>query len=176
MTRCFDNIEYLRHGTSRQQQTYEVLTANHIMIALKEFDPLLVGTIPIDIAIEGSDLDIICHCKDIAHFANVIKENFSHHTGFAIRQVIKQGHKAVISIFAVNDFEIEIFGQDMPVRSQYAYRHMMIEHKLLLANGESFRQGILQLKRQGYKTEPAFAKLLNLKGDPYTTLLAYEDQ
>ncbi len=52
-----------------------------------------------------------------------------------------------------------------------AYRHMIIEYRILLEKGEAFRQSIVELKRQGMQTEPAFALLLGLKGDPYTELL-----
>ncbi len=42
---------------------------------------------------------------------------------------------------------------------------------LIISNPEmkskAFRQEIIALKKQGYKTEPAFAMALGLKGDPY---------
>ena len=37
-----------------------------------------------------------------------------------------------------------------------------------------FRRQIIDLKKQGLKTEPAFAKLLALTGDPYVELLSFE--
>ena len=46
-----------------------------------------------------------------------------------------------------------------------------MEHRVLLAKGEEFRQEVINLKRQGWKTEPAFAKLLGLNGNPYEELL-----
>ena len=48
---------------------------------------------------------------------------------------------------------------------------MIVEYKLLKRLGETARQGIIELKRSGYKTEPAFAKLLRITGDPYDELL-----
>ena len=51
---------------------------------------------------------------------------------------------------------------------------MLIEHKLLLKKGEKFRQGIVDLKNQGYNTEPAFAKLLGFEGNSYEELLKLE--
>jgi hypothetical protein len=51
---------------------------------------------------------------------------------------------------------------------------MLIEHHLLNYYDEEFRLKIVSLKEQGYKTEPAFAKVLNLKGDPYQALLNYK--
>jgi hypothetical protein len=38
-------------------------------------------------------------------------------------------------------------------------------------SGESARKQIIKLKKLGLKTEPAFAKYFNLKGDPFDELL-----
>jgi hypothetical protein len=73
--------------------------------------------------------------------------------------------------FYIEDFEFEIFGQHLESLQQNAYQHMIIEHRVLIEKGEKFRQGIVKLKRQGLKTEPAFAKLLGLNGNPYKELL-----
>lgn len=57
---------------------------------------------------------------------------------------------------------------------QFAYRHLIIEYNLLNQYGEKFRQQIIELKRQGHKTEPAFGLALGLTGDPYMELLKFE--
>jgi len=49
---------------------------------------------------------------------------------------------------------------------------MIIEYRILLEKGEDFRKQLIELKRQGLKTEPAFALLLGLEGNPYTELLS----
>ena len=56
----FESIEYLKNGNSRQVQSYKILKSINIFNILKEFNPILVGTIPIGIDIEKSDLDIVC--------------------------------------------------------------------------------------------------------------------
>ena len=53
---------------------------------------------------------------------------------------------------------------------------MMIEHNILSSNDEAFRQKIIYLKKQGLTTEQAFAKQLNLSGDPYEELLKLSGQ
>ena len=60
----FLNIDYLKSGTARQQKAFEVLNENLILQKLSDFTPVLVGTIPINIAIDSSDLDIACYWKD----------------------------------------------------------------------------------------------------------------
>ncbi|HRF37192.1 MAG TPA: DUF4269 domain-containing protein, partial [Saprospiraceae bacterium] len=59
-------------------------------------------------------------------------------------------------------------------RLQNAYRHLLIEARLLEERGPEFRQQIIELKQQGVKTEPAFARLLGLEGDAYEALLRLE--
>ena len=73
--------------------------------------------------------------------------------------------------FTLEGFVIEIYGQPIPVRDQAAYRHMLAEYKILQEKGEAFRQQIIELKKQGLKTEPAFGKLLGIEGDVYEKLL-----
>ena len=171
----FTTIEYLKAGNPKQVKTYHILTKNKIMERLKKYDPIQAGTIPINIDIENSDLDVICCFKELGEFARTTKELFGQMEGFAIKTRKHQNTLSVKANFRVDDFEIEIFGQDIPTRLQNAYRHMVIEHRLLCERGEPFRQEIIKLKQQGYKTEPAFAKLLGIEGDPYTGLLALEN-
>lgn len=170
----FLNINYLKSGTARQQKAFEVLNENLILQKLSDFTPVLVGTIPINIAIDSSDLDIACHWKNKNHFIEAVKKNFSGEKHFQIYEKKISGKEAVVANFFTDDFEIEIFGQNIPVQEQFGFRHMMIEAKILEQNGEDFRQKIIELKKSGIKTEPAFAQLLNLKGNPYEALLNFK--
>lgn len=169
----FDDIEYLQDGNIRQRRAYSILTSNRVLLKLKDFDPLLAGTIPINIDIENSDLDIICYFLNKQDFKKSITENFSNERNFTIREQQSLDTVAIVANFFLEDLEIEIFGQNIPTKQQFAYRHLVIEHKLLNKFGDKFRQQIIKLKRQGYKTEPAFALALVLKGDPYKELLKF---
>lgn len=168
----FDTIDYLKTGNARQQRAYDVLTNHRILAQLEPFSPVLVGTIPINIDIESSDLDVICQWFDKSEFAAALHSLFSHYPNFTFWE--NTAHQAVVAHFIVDGFEIEVFGQNIPTFQQNAYRHMLVEDKLLAKYGEEFRQQIISLKRQGYKTEPAFALALGLEGDPYLTLLTVE--
>lgn len=141
---------------------------------LAEFDPLLVGTIPINIDIEGSDLDLICFWKNKDDFRKAVMQHFNKHPRFEMHESIAGGNDTIISSFTLDEFPVEVFGQNIPTKQQAAYRHMLIEHQLISEKGESFRQEIIRLKKQGYKTEPAFGKLLGLGDNPYEALLNYE--
>jgi len=171
----FKYIEYLKSGNKKQQLAYKVLSENRIITILQEFSPTLVGTIPINIDIKNSDIDIICNYVNQDKFINTLHSNFSNNTNYLLRKEIIKGQESIIANFIVDTFEIEIFGQTTPIDNQYAYRHMLIEYELLNKYGEDFRQKIISLKKQGYKTEPAFAIVLGLKGDPYESLLTYKD-
>ncbi len=170
----FSNIEYLTSGNQKQQEAFEILTQNKILSKLAEFDPILIGTIPINIDIENSDLDIICHWKNKINFTEKLNSVFGKENEFTIREAIINEKESIIANFKINDFEIEVFGQNTPTKDQNGYKHMIIEHEILQSKGENFRLEIIKLKQKGYKTEPAFAFLLDLKGDPYIELLGYK--
>lgn len=170
----FDTIEYLKQGTERQQQAYQVLTRYHVMEQLKDFEPILVGTVPIQVDIPSSDLDVVCYLAGHQLFVSVLTTCFGQEKNFKIRQSEAQGTTVVVANFELDDFEIEVFGQNTPSKQQLGYRHMVVEHGLIVKHGEAFRQGVVDLKLKGYKTEPAFGKLLNLGDDPYAKLLDYE--
>ncbi|KAA3437848.1 DUF4269 domain-containing protein [Rufibacter hautae] len=172
----FTIIEYLKKGTPKQQDAYTVLTQYSIMECLQPYSPLLVGTVPIDIDIANSDLDIVCYWEHINQFKLILLKYFSGCKGFQIVDTMVQDQRTVIANFMVEGFEIEIFGQNKPSKEQYAYRHMVVEYYFLLSKGNQFRQTIRELKEQGFKTEPAFAHALGLKGDPYLELLKYEEK
>ena len=167
----FKNIEYLKIGNNKQKKAYEVLVKNEIMITLEKFDPILIGTIPINIDIKNSDLDIICCFVDRNDFEKLLTKKFGNAERFKIWKNSLQESEAVVANVFVDGFEIEIFGQNIPTNKQRGYRHMLIEHKLLEEHGDEFRKRIIELKEKGYKTEPAFAYELGLEGNPYETLL-----
>ncbi len=170
----FKNIEYLKSGNARQQKAYEELTALNIFDTLKKYNPLLTGTIPIDIDIPESDLDIICQCRNHSKFSILLKELYSKQLNFKIKSTYCNTIECTVATFDTNHFKIEIFGQDIPTNQQNAYLHMFMQYQILTSKGKVFRDEIRRLKRKGIKTEPAFASLLGLKGNPYEALLKFK--
>ncbi len=167
----FTDINYLKTGNARQRQAYQTLHEQAILEKLTGFDPILTGTIPIHIDIPTSDLDIVCYWTDKREFKETLEQGFAKERDFTLRETIINAQETLIANFKAGDFEIEIFGQNVPSQQQNAFKHLIIEHQLLLEKGEDFRKQIVALKLQGHKTEPAFAQLLQLKGDPYAALL-----
>lgn len=165
------DIQYLTQGTERQKNAFVCLSSLNIFIDLSSYTPLLVGTIPIDIDIEESDLDIICEVHNFPHFTHELKMLYGECNQFEIHQLKIQNQTAIVCNFIYEGFNIEIFGQGIPVFKQNGFLHMMIEYRLLVFAGIDARDSIRQLKRLGLKTEPAFGKFFNIDGNPYTKLL-----
>jgi hypothetical protein len=170
----FLNIEYLKSGNFRQKEIYDLLTKNNVLTTLQDFEPILVGTFPIGIDIDSSDLDIICCFKNSADFTKFLLFHFSKYSEFKLEEKYINGNFSIIANFRLGEYPVEIFGQQIPTIQQMGYRHMITEYKLLQKHGEDFRQKIIHLKKQGLKTEPAFAKALGISGNPYTALLNLE--
>ncbi|NDW08202.1 DUF4269 domain-containing protein [Dysgonomonas sp. 520] len=166
----WQNIEYLKNGNAVQRHSFRVLNETGILSILKDFEPIVVGTIPINIDIEGSDLDIVCNASDPERFRQLIKKEFGSFDRF--RDDINQSR--YVAGFFYSGLEIEIFSPSVPSVMQNGYRHMVIEDRILKLGGEKLRQEIVKLKKEGYKTEPAFGKLLNLV-NPYQDLLGLMD-
>ena len=169
----FDDINYLIHGTPRQREAYHILNETRILEVLHAYTPILAGTIPLAIDTSESDLDIICCWTTKQQFHECLVQSFGNYRNFKIKEKLVRGERTVIATFHVSTFQFEIFGQNTPVIEQYAYRHLIAEYNILQHFGDDLRAKVIALKRQGVKTEPAFAQVLGLKGDPYDALLAY---
>lgn len=169
----FNSIAYLQQGSEVQQQVYHTLTSHRVLELLDGFTPVVVGTFPLDIAIETSDIDIACQFEDVAVFQSIVHAHFACCEGFKDFVFEMREQQTYVANFVLDDFPIELFAQAIPVSAQYGYRHMLIEHEILQEQEPIFKAQIIALKREGIKTEPAFAKLLGLTGDPYESLLLY---
>ena len=167
----FFNIDYLQQGNTVQRQVYSVLKETGVLLLLSAYDPVLAGTIPIAVNIPGSDLDILCSFKEQDTFRQEIIGLFGRETGFTIKEFEIYNQDCVVANFDKAGYSFEIFAQAIPVREQMGYRHMVIEHRLLSAHGESLRREVIRLKQEGYKTEPAFCMCLGINGNPYLELL-----
>jgi ribosomal protein S18 acetylase RimI-like enzyme len=147
--------------------------------ALAPFHPTLIGTYPLGLAVDGSDLDIACACDDLAAFERALRQTLSE-LGISPRlerlplPALVAGFTLGEPASAGGDLAIEIFAQPAPIAAQNGFRHMVIEGQLLILGGDALRARVHALKRSGIKTEPAFAQVLGLTGDPYAALLELE--
>lgn len=168
----FHSIEYLKFGSLKQQESYRVLSSIRIFEILAPYAPVLAGTFPLGIEVDGSDLDIICRAGDLLEFHAVLEKHFGGFPGFSVKY---SGKNEVLTCnFVAEGFPVEIYASAQDPLDGNGYRHMRIEYRLLSLFEESFRDKIIALKKAGMKTEPAFARVLGLKGDPYRAVLMLE--
>lgn len=160
----FFDLNYLSRGSLVQQRGFNAIISSGIMSLLKDFSPVVVGTLPLDLFTSKSDIDIICYCTDVGKFKSV----FHHSVTKKLDDI-----ESVIAKFDYDGFEFEVVAQPVPVTKQVAYRHMIIEWKILEEKGPVFKEKVMSLKNAGVKTEPAFAQLLGLEGEPYVAVLNY---
>ncbi len=138
---------------------------------LKEFTPVFAGTIPLDIDIQGSDIDIICCVTEFTRFQTRLRECFEHLQNFIITESYGQGSRHSISQFEGHGFRVEIYGEQKEVTKQNGFLHLIAEAKLLEIGGVSSRDEIRKIKNKGHKTEPAFAEYFKIDGNSYSELI-----
>lgn len=170
--RDWRDVDWMREGTPSQRRAFTALSQTRILERLAPHDPVLAGTVPLDIDIEGSDLDIICQVPDAMAFATTVTDAFSGQDGFVLRRGVVHGDYTTLVRFHASACAFEIFGQDVPVDHQAAVVHLDVEARLLAFGGPDAHDIIRSLKRAGFKTEPAFAAWLGLAGDPWEVLYA----
>ncbi len=169
----FRDLCYLESGSAIQKLGLEAIRKSAVLEKLKAFDPLLAGTLPLDLFTPSSDLDILCFAPDLAAFRSLAQNEFSTFAKFRLYPCRLRNQDSIIVNFSFQNFDFEVFAQKIPVVEQMAYQHLVVEYRLLKLGGASFHESVRSLKLKGVKTEPAFAQLLNLKGDPYEALLHY---
>ncbi|MFP4095990.1 MAG: DUF4269 domain-containing protein [Cyclobacteriaceae bacterium] len=165
----------LSRGTPDQKKAVQCLDQLQTWRILAPFHPTLCGTLPLQISIAGSDLDVICQFENADAFAALLLQYYGHLPDFSLTTDCKDGTLLVFARFSTPDFPVEIFGQNISVERQHAFRHMIQEERLLRLADEAFRQEIIRLKESGMSTEAAFSHLLQLAGDPFTAILELED-
>ena len=139
------------------------------MEGLALYNPVLCGTIPIRIDTSQSDLDIVMEVYNFDVFEQEMRSLYGSYRGFNIKEKMK-GTESIKVNFEFEGFEFELFAQPKPVRNQNAYRHMIVEHMLLMQRSP-YKGRSYSLKGTRFKTEPAFAQVLNIDGDPYEELI-----
>ncbi len=147
----------------------DIVDATKIFSHYDHFNPVIVGTFPIDIAIESSDIDIIMQSSKLTSLMKMLIDDFSDYPDFEIS--LKE---VLVCRFRHCGYPIEVYASYEPVTSLNSYRHLVIEKRLLDLFSSKFREAVIRLKESGMKTEPAFAELLDLEGNPYEALLKLE--
>jgi uncharacterized protein len=150
---------------------HEIACNAQIEMKVSDFKPRISGSIPIGVANEKSDVDILCQAKNLKAFSEHCEKAFGQNKNFESHITEKYGVPSIVANFAVGRAKFQIFAQDLPVEKQVSNLHLLVEARLLKLGGRGAREAISKLKREGEKTEPAFGKYFKLGGDPYQQLL-----
>jgi hypothetical protein len=153
----------------------EALAECEVVGVLAPFDPRIAGTPPLGLDLPGSDIDVLCFAPDAHAFTDTVWHNFSSAPAFTAKQLVR-APRPVVASFEVAGWRIELYGEAIPVEQQRGWRHFVIEQRLIALGGEDLPVAVLALRGQGMKTEPAFAAVLKLSGDPYLALLDLGEQ
>ncbi len=170
----FTDPSYLLSGNARQQKVYRVISSLGIMERFVDNHPVVCGVIPIGIDLPGSEVNIIMQANDLPRLMKEID------AAYASMKKFEQGISRVddkASLAASFEYEgtrIQLFVSETPVQDQDAYRHMVQEHRLLLAGGGELTERIVQRKKEGAGTEEAFAFILGLSGSADDALTRIE--
>lgn len=151
----------------------KVIDELEILTRLEEFAPVAIGTPPLGLATDESDIDVACTSPDFERFSAVVRRAFGQMEAFSICHVDHLAAPAMVASFKAMGWEIELFCQKVATTHQWGFQHFRVEARLL-ALGPHLKDAVMRLKRDGLKTEPAFAKALSLPGDPYVALLELE--
>ncbi len=168
----FSGVARLASVSPRGARAAEILDHHQLLDCLVAYQPEIVGTLPLAIDTPESDIDILCNAPDLTAFSELSDRTFGHFDGYRLHKRPATSHVAAALVvrFECDGLPVEIFATDCPTRSQYGFVHMLIEARILFVMGEEFASQVRELKQSGIKTEPAFAKLLGLSGDPYIEL------
>ena len=146
MIHTWTDISYLNRGTDRQRDAYLVLLELDVFGVLVEFDPVLVGTIPLDVDTESSDLDILCYVTDFDLLEQNLRNVYTIYDQFEVVRKVVDGLPTMISRFSYHGFALEIFGQPLPTEEQRAYAHFVAEARLLAMAGDEAKVAIRAMK------------------------------
>lgn len=152
----------------------DAIQHTNVLTALAEHDPHVAGTPPLGLDLPTSDIDILCYAPDPDQFTSVLWASFRSYPEFRIWQWIG-ADRPVVATFVVQEWRFEIFGQAKLVTEQTGWRHFTVEQRLLALGGQHLASTVMAFRREGLKTEPAFAAALKLQGDPYEVLLDIGD-
>ncbi|MFD2204814.1 DUF4269 domain-containing protein [Kiloniella antarctica] len=153
----------------------EVIDDLDLNIVLKTINHTLIGTPPLMIDVANSDIDIACYAQSPKKLYGHFSKHYGSSKNYRAHFLDSSPCITLIISFEFSDWEIEFFIQNQPLHKQNGVRHFNIEKRLLAILGEPFKKAVIALKNQNIKTEPAFAHLLNIKGDPYVNLLKLEN-
>lgn len=126
----------------------------------KDNQPFIAGTVPLAIDLPNADLDFLVTFADPNEFKLMCQQGFALLPEFEITTGEINDMQYSLCRFSYRGIPVEIFCSSLSTFRQNGFLHFNAEEKLLKYGPPSWQQEILKLKERGYKTEAAFARLL----------------
>lgn len=154
------------------QAVFGAITQTEILENLKDYNPIVVGTFPLNLSVESSDVDILLSTDSFEKLSASINKHYGAQKSFEIQHQSNSDldSEAMVVRFESEGVSFELFCQSTQSVRQRAFKHFQVEERLLKLGGKDFFDAIQRLRSRGIKTEPAFALALDLDGDPYLKL------
>jgi predicted metalloenzyme YecM len=159
----------------KNQKVFGATVRSGILTLLRPYGPLIAGTFPLGVTTPKSDVDILCATLDPVGLKLLLEKTYSSQEDFQAHYKLRAGKPVLVVSFKFDGVPFEIFAQEIPSVQQTAYRHFLIEERLLKLGRTTFKEAVMNRRKDGLKTEAAFASALQLNGDPYISLLALEN-
>lgn len=161
---------YRTRGTATIRPDWkDALERVGLLRLLAEFDPHLIGTLSLELGMATSDIDVAVFAADPNDVAETLWNARELLPMLSLRRWTGDG-RPLIGGFHALGWEFEVFAASCPVQEQVGWRHFDVERRLLAIGGDRMRRAVRRRRTAGAKTEPAFAGLLRLPGDPYAAM------
>ncbi len=117
-------------------------------------------------------MDILLSSENLDNTLDELKSKYGSYANFKYEFVNAQSLKSLVVNFEFEDLEYEVFVQDVSRVNQWAYKHFLIEERLLKYGGSDFKNKVRELRETGLKTEAAFCEALGIAyTNPFESLL-----
>jgi hypothetical protein len=91
----------------------------------RPFDPRVAGTPPLGLDLPGSDIDVLCFAPDARIFSDIVWHAFSDAPAFIAKQWVDPPRAVVVS-FEAAGWQIQLYGEAIPVERQRGWRHFAL--------------------------------------------------
>jgi predicted metalloenzyme YecM len=177
---CIDGLNLKFHHCSLESVVtlesnkliWNAIQQSQVLEIFRNFNPLIAGTFPLGINNSDSDVDIVVELNNRESFLQLCHHHLINHNQYQLKEFTAiDALPTILVTFEFQNVPFEIFAQTRPTTRQKAYLHFLLEERLLKLGGLRFRKLVQNYRNSGLKTEPAFAKALNIVDEPYEALL-----
>lgn len=156
----------IRDGSPRQMRAYSVVFDElMVFLHMKPYKPVWVGSYPLGIDAETSDINILLEPEQLRVFLVDVRKHYGHHDDFKLVWKAINKTPTIVARFQVKGFWVDMFAQCRPLNEQDAFVQMLMTARLLAIGGDEACEGIRQNKTNGQNTPDAIMAYFNIETD-----------